>query len=106
MYKFLKEPEKYFEVMIKDDVNLHYGKNARDMSVKMENAELVYEKTNHMFGIYNVGELHSSHNPTNEPRVTLSLCPTYSYIPKTNEFDNLVQWDDAMEIFKDYIVYE
>ena len=44
----------------------------------------------------NVGILHGTNNPTPEGRWTLS------FIPQKDE--QYIHWDDALEIFKDYLV--
>ena len=61
-----------------------------------DNCELLYEANTNLPSLVNVGILHGTNNPTPEGRWTLS------FIPQKDE--QYIHWDDALEIFKDYLV--
>ncbi len=60
-----------------------------------EDCELLYEANTNRPSLVNVGILHGTNNPTSEGRWTLS------FIPRKGE--RYVHWDDAIDIFKDYL---
>ena len=60
-----------------------------------EYATLIYEKDLSTPHLVNVGQLHSSHNPTKEKRFVLTLA--LSYIN-----GGRVLWDDALSRLSDY----
>ncbi len=59
--------------------------------------DLIYQAHTNSPCLINVGQLHDSYNPSNEGRWTLSTIPAHM----DNRF---IQWDEAMEIYKDYII--
>jgi hypothetical protein len=61
-----------------------------------EVSELVYEAEIGKASLVNVGPLHSSHNPTDEPRFVVTVALFY---PDGTR----VLWDDALRILKDYV---
>jgi hypothetical protein len=63
---------------------------------KPEDSLLEYEIEIGTSSLVNVGPLHSSHNPTSEPRFSITLA--LFYLDKTR-----VLWDDALEILSNYI---
>lgn len=65
---------------------------------KEHDCDLLYEQVIDKPSLINVGMLHSTFNPTNEGRWTLCL------VPCQKGADHLLHWDDAVKIFKDYIV--
>ena len=67
----------------------------RSIRLEEEECELLYEANTDKPSLVNVGAFHSSYNPTDEGRWTLCFV-----IGKNNKY---LYWDDAMEIFKDYI---
>ena len=71
----------------------------RSIILKEEECELVYEANTDKPSLVNVGTFHSSYNPTEEGRWTLCFILGYD----KNDWDNLVPWDDAITIFKDFI---
>jgi len=61
-----------------------------------ENYNLLYKTTTNKPSLVNVGQLHDTYNPSDLGRWTLCFVPVHmdgSYI----------QWDEALEIYKDYI---
>lgn len=67
----------------------------RSIRLEEEECELLYEANTDKPSLVNVGAFHSSYNPTDEGRWTLCFV-----IGKGKKY---LYWDDAMEIFKDYI---
>jgi len=63
-----------------------------------EDVEMVYEKTIDKPSLLNVGQLHSTYNPGNEDRWTLS----FTLLKEDNSH---LTFDEALELFKD-VVYE
>jgi hypothetical protein len=61
-----------------------------------QDSSLEYEVEIGTSSLVNVGPLHSSHNPTNESRFSITLA--LFYFDKTR-----VLWDDALEILSKYI---
>jgi hypothetical protein len=71
----------------------------RSIILKEEECELVYEANTDKPSLVNVGTFHSSHNPTDEGRWTLCFILGYD----KDDWDNLVPWDKAIEMFKEFI---
>ncbi len=71
----------------------------RSIILKEEECELVYEANTDKPSLVNVGTFHSSHNPTEEGRWTLCFILGYN----KDDWDNLVPWDKAIDIFKEFI---
>ena len=67
----------------------------KSITVEEKDCNMVYEANTDKPSLVNVGAFHSSYNPTDEGRWTLSFV-----IGKNNKY---LCWDDAIEIFKDYI---
>ena len=88
---------------LKDLDNVRYenfsDRHHRSIILKEEDCELVYEANTDRPSLVNVGTFHSSHNPTNQGRWTLCFILGY----EDGNWDKLVPWDTAMDIFKDYI---
>ncbi|NBO70590.1 MAG: hypothetical protein EBU66_07415 [Bacteroidetes bacterium] len=61
-----------------------------------EDYDLIYKATTNSPCLINVGQLHDSYNPSDEGRWTLSFIPAH-------QNNNLIQWEEAMQIYKDYI---
>lgn len=59
--------------------------------------DLIYKAQTNFPCLINVGQLHDSYNPSNEGRWTLSHILAHHN-------NSLLQWDEAMEIYKDYII--
>jgi len=57
---------------------------------------LLYEANTNRPSLVNVGVLHGTNNPTNSGRWTICFVPT-----TLNE--DFIHWDDALNIFKNYI---
>ena len=60
---------------------------------------LLYEANTNRPSLVNVGVLHGTNNPTDQGRWTVCFVPT----TLSNQF---IEWNDAMVIFKNYIVEE
>ena len=60
-----------------------------------DDCELLYEANTNRPSLVNVGVLHGTNNPTSEGRWTLSFVP--------QKDDQYIHWDDALNIFKDYL---
>ena len=71
----------------------------RSIILEEKDCELVYEANTDKPSLVNVGTFHSSHNPTDEGRWTLCFILGYD----KDDWDNLVPWDKAVEIFKEFI---
>lgn len=88
---------------LKDLDNVKYenfsDRHHRSIILKEEECELIYEANTDRASLVNVGTFHSSHNPTNQGRWTLCFILGY----ETDDGDNLIPWDIALDIFKDYI---
>ena len=64
-----------------------------------EDCTLLYEANTNRPSLVNVGVLHGTNNPTDQGRWTVCFVPT----TLSNQF---IEWNDAMMIFKNYIVEE
>ena len=65
------------------------------MQAEEKDCELVYEIPIHKPSLINGGQLHSTYNPFDEGRWTISI------VPKLNK--DYLTWDEAIEIFRSYI---
>ena len=88
---------------LKDLDNIKYenfsDRHHRSIILKEEECELIYEANTDKPSLVNVGTFHSSHNPTDEGRWTLCFILGYD----KDDWDNLVPWDKAIEMFKEFI---
>ena len=99
---------------IKEEHNSNYkssksygGVKAEDFSLKQhrsiileeKDCKLIYEANTDKPSLVNVGTFHSSYNPTDEGRWTLCFILGYN----KGDWDNLVSWDKAIKIFKEFI---
>lgn len=62
-----------------------------------EEYDLIYQAKTNSPCLINVGQLHDSYNPSDQGRWTLSHV-------LANSDGSLLQWDQAVEIYKDYII--
>lgn len=67
---------------------------------KAEDCELVWEANTNRPSLVNVGQLHDTYSPPEAGRWT--LC----FVPGNKGGSDYVYWDEALEIYKDYIVGE
>ena len=58
---------------------------------------LVHQANTNTPSLVNVGQLHDTHNPTDQGRWTICFVPA-----RENEY--YIYWDEALEIYKDYII--
>jgi len=63
-----------------------------------DDCDLVWEACTNKPSLVNVGQLHSTYNPTDYPRWTLCFVPG---IPNGHGY---IYWDEALEYYKDYLV--
>lgn len=84
-------PKEYFTHQLDNSYN-------QTLVAREEDSEFLYEVNTNHTSLINVGKFHSTYNPTNQGRWTLSFIPG-----KKNTNEN-VSWDEALEIYKDYIV--
>lgn len=63
-----------------------------------KDCDLLYEQVINKPSLINAGVLHSTYNPTNEGRWTLSL------VIAEKEKQELLHWNDALVFLKDYII--
>jgi hypothetical protein len=77
-------------------------RNSKDggglLLAKEHDCDLIFEQVIDRPSLINAGVLHSTHNPTEQSRWTLSVVIGHKDRP-----NKLLQWDDAYEILKDYI---
>lgn len=71
----------------------------KNVLANREDCTLVYEANTNRPSLVNVGQLHDTYSPPTEGRWTLCFVPG---IPDKG----VVYWDEALEIFKDYIIKE
>jgi hypothetical protein len=57
----------------------------------------VYEATTNKLSLLNTGVFHSTYNPGSEGRYTLCFILFYK------DSDQMIEWNDAVEIFKEYL---
>lgn len=79
-----------------DRIDNHY--HGRVLVTKEESSEIIYETSVFNPSLINAGILHSSYNPTDERRFTITISLYHMDTMKR------VEWDDAVQIFKKYIV--
>lgn len=71
---------------------------------KEEDCTFLYEANTNRPSLVNVGVLHGTYNPSNQGRWTLCFLPEkISTSTKKNIYDSYIKWDEALEIFKNYI---
>ena len=58
---------------------------------------LVHQANTNTPSLVNVGQLHDTHNPTDQGRWTICFVPA-----RENEY--YIYWDEALELYKDYII--
>lgn len=90
-----KSIEEYDNVKSENFSDRHH----RSIVLKEEECELVYEANTNQASLVNVGTFHSSYNPTEEGRWTLCFILGYN----KDDWDNLVPWDKALDLFKEFI---
>lgn len=103
-FKFLDNEEKtdqYFLDILKLAED-HMDEN--HVEVKRNNVKKVYEVECTQPSIVNVGQIHNARNPTDNYRWTFCVVPVWDLNHQGERVDNLVHWDDAMQIFKDEII--
>ena len=91
---------KKFELLEIGSGNSQYGDSATGHHVyvaREEDSTLEYQANTNKMSMLNVGKFHSTYNPGTEGRYTLCFISFYK-----NSKENL-QWDRAVNIFKDYL---
>lgn len=76
----------------KNDITNEYHDN---LWAEEKDCTLLYEANTNRPSLVNVGILHGTNNPTDRGRWTLCFVPT--------KIKQVIHWDDALQIFKDYI---
>jgi len=92
----LKEGKEFEIVHISDD-DVEVEEDGM-LTAKEEDCDLIFEKVINRPSLINAGVLHSTHNPTEVSRWTLSVVIGHKDRP-----NKLLQWKDAYEILKDVI---
>ena len=67
---------------------------------KKEDCELIWEANTNKISLLNVGQLHSTYNPTNIGRWTLCFVPGSRAI----RGGAYLTFEEACEVYKDYII--
>jgi hypothetical protein len=82
-----------------------YDNSSTILTAHEENCKIIHTANTNRPSLLNTGCLHSTINPSNEPRWTLCFIPAYrnKMDSRKNWFDACVKWEDAVEIFKDYL---
>jgi hypothetical protein len=75
-----------------------YNDKVRILTAKEEESKKLFSANTNKPSLVNTGILHSTINPSNEPRWTICFVPVYD---KATEA--YVSWKDAENIFKDYL---
>lgn len=70
----------------------------KNVLANKEECDLVWEASTNRPSLVNVGQLHSTYNPTDLPRWT--LC----FVPGRPNGHGYIYWDEALEIYKDYLL--
>lgn len=84
-----------------DDVELEYNDKIRVLTASPKNCTKLYSAVTNQPSLVNTGILHSTTNPSNQPRWTVCFVPVWD--KKTEAY---VTWDEALNIWKDYLVGE
>lgn len=86
-------------------VKVQYDASSTITSAFEENCKKLHSANTNKLSLVNTGCLHSTINPSNEPRWTICHIPAYldKVATRKNWYDACVKWDDALEIFKDYL---
>ena len=63
-----------------------------------KDSTLVFEKNTNQPSLLNVGELHSTYNPTDQPRWTICFVPGYK--------GKMIKFKTALRVFKKFIINE
>jgi hypothetical protein len=86
------------EYSVGDRTNDHY--HGQVLVSREEYCKKEYEVEIGSCGLINVGPLHSSYNPTEDRRFTVTI----ALIDKNKDYEHRILWDEALEAFKPYIV--
>jgi hypothetical protein len=100
----VKPPDDFIKDFVEHKDDFSDNRNYEEtpfLVAREEDSTLVYEKNTNIPSLCNVGQLHSTYNPTNEGRWTLCFVPCQ---PTISGHDSVIPWTNALEIFKDYII--
>ena len=81
-----------------DRTNDHY--HGQVLVTREQYSTLEYEADVSTPSLVNVGPLHSSHNPTDNKRFTITI----ALMDKNTPYERRILWDEAVEAFKPYTV--
>jgi len=81
-----------------DRTDDHY--HGKVLVARPEESTIEHEVEVGTSSLINVGPLHSSHNPTDDKRFTITI----ALIDKDKDYEHRILWDEAIESFKPYIV--
>lgn len=92
------------EMLIKDldpaEIDKFSEREHTNVLANRDECTLVYEANTNLPSLVNVGQLHDTYSPMHEGRWT--LC----FVPQIIGGPGYIFWDEAMEIYKDYIIEE
>ena len=86
------------EYNVGDRTNDHY--HGQVLVTREQYSTLEYEADVSTSSLVNVGPLHSSHNPTDNKRFTITI----ALMDKNTPYERRILWDEAVEAFKPYTV--
>jgi hypothetical protein len=86
------------EYNVGDRTNDHY--HGQVLVTKEKFSTLEYEADVSTPSLVNVGPLHSSHNPTDKKRFTVTI----ALMDKNTPYERRILWDEALEAFKPYVI--
>ena len=76
-----------------------------NLLAKKEDCELIWEANTNKVSLLNVGQLHSTYNPTNVGRWTLCFVPASTAMPKPGG-EYYLTFEEALEVYSNYIIGE
>lgn len=86
----LMEPKEY--------ENLTYTDEIRVLTADEKDCKQIFSANTNKVSLVNTGVLHSTINPSNQPRWTICFVPAFDV-----ENNVYVRWHEALEIFKEYL---
>jgi hypothetical protein len=86
------------EYNIGDRTNDHY--HGQVLVTREQYSSIQHEVEVGDCSLVNVGPLHSSYNPTNDKRFTITI----ALMDKNTSYERRILWDEALEAFKPYLV--
>lgn len=94
-YEIYLEPGDY----VHEGEEISHNSKSRILTAKEEESKKLFSVNTNKPSLINAGIMHSTINPSNQPRWTVCFIPIYDKLRP----ESYVSWNDALDIFKDYV---